>query len=311
LSLVRALRIGTRGSSLARAQAEHVAALLGALDPPTEVEIVILRVSGGEEGVGGPASDKSRWVDLIEQALDQRRIDLAVHSAKDVPGVLGDGLALLGAPPRADAADVLCGASGVETLAAGARVGTSSLRRAAQLRAAREDLRVVVLTGNVDTRLRRLDAGELDAIVLAHAGLQRLGLDERVSAVLDTQRFVPAPGQGTIALEGRLGDERVAALARAISDPGAMTCLLAERALARELEASCDTPLGAHAARSGPGRLLLRGWVGLPDGSAWESAEALGEHEDPDALGAACAARLRRRGAAELLRRAEEMSRTR
>jgi hydroxymethylbilane synthase len=305
------LRIGTRGSALARAQAAYVAALLGELEGGIEVEIEILRVSGGEEGTGTPAGsavDKSRWVDTIEQALRDERIDLAVHSAKDLPGALGDGLALLGAPARADAADALCGARGVDALPPGARVGTSSLRRAAQLRAARADLRVLTLAGNVGTRLRRLEEGELDAIVLAHAGLQRLGLQARVGALLDTQRFVPAPGQGTIALEGRAGDERARELAGRITDTTAMACLLAERAVAHELGASCDTPLGAHAAPAGDGSMSLRSWVGLPDGSQWLSDELRGALHDPAALGSGMAERLRSAGAAELLRRAEEMS---
>jgi hydroxymethylbilane synthase len=304
------LRIGTRGSALARAQATHVAALLGELDDGIEVEIVILRVSGGEEGTGAPgaAIDKSRWVDTIEQALSDERIDLAVHSAKDLPGGLGDGLALLGAPARADAADALCGALSVDALPPGGRVGTSSLRRAAQMLAAREDLRVITLAGNVDTRLRRLDESAFDAIVLAHAGLQRLGLQARVGALLDTQRFVPAPGQGTIALEGRAGDEHARELAGRITDTTAMACLLAERAVAHELGASCNTPLGAHAFPDGDGRVTLRAWVGLPDGSEWRGEELRGELCDPAALGSGLAERLRATGAAELLKRAEEMS---
>ena len=304
------VRIGTRGSALAMAQAEHVAALLSRFDGGTRVEIETLRVSGGEEGTGAPRApiDKRRWVDTIEQALCDGRIDLAVHSAKDVPGQLGDGLALLGAPARADAADALCGALSVSAVPPGGRIGTSSLRRAAQLRAARGDLQVVTLAGNVDTRLRRLDEGGLDAIVLAHAGLTRLGREARVDAVLDTRRFVPAPGQGTLALEGRSEDDRARELARSITDTNAMACLLAERAVARELGASCQTPLGAHAAPAGSGRLMLRSWVGLPDGSAWCSDELHGDLGDPGTLGLRSAERLRAAGAAELLRRAEEMS---
>jgi hydroxymethylbilane synthase len=304
------LRIGTRGSALARAQAASVAALLAELDGGIEVEIEILRVSGGEEGTGAPgaALDKSRWVDTIEQALSEERIDLAVHSAKDLPGRLGDGLALLGAPARAGAADALCGARGVDALAPGGRVGTSSLRRGAQLRAARGDVRVLTLAGNVDTRLRRLDEGEFDAIVLAHAGLERLGLQARVGALLDTQRFVPAPGQGTIALEGRAGDEHARELAARITETTAMACLLAERAVAHELGASCNTPLGAHATPAGDGYMTLRSWVGLPDGSEWLSDELSGKLSDPAALGSGMAERLRIVGAAELLRRAEETS---
>ncbi len=225
--------------------------------PHPPVEISTSGDSGGRASES-PASDKSRWVDTIEQALLAGEIDLAVHSAKDVPGELAEGLELLGAPARAAAEDVLCGAAGLDALAERARVGTSSVRRAAQLLAAREDLEIVTLAGNVDTRLRKLtspDGGELRAIVLAHAGLQRLGRESDIGAVLDPQRFVPAPGQGVLALEGRAQDARVREAVQEITDADAFACLLAERALARELGASCNTPLGAHAAPAGCGCL--------------------------------------------------------
>jgi hydroxymethylbilane synthase len=226
-----------------------------------------------------------------------------------VPGELAEGLALLGAPARVAAEDVLCGANALESLPEGARVGTSSLRRAAQLRAAREDLRVVALGGNVDTRLRRLGEGvDLDAIVLAHAGLLRLDRAAEVGAVLDPARFVPAPGQGVLALEGRAGDARVEAAVRAIGDADAFACLRAERAVAHELDASCHTPLGAHAMPAGCGCLNLRAWVGLPDGSAWVSDELLGGFYDPEELGRRVAERMKAAGAEEMLRRVEEMA---
>jgi hydroxymethylbilane synthase len=293
------MRIGTRGSALALAQARLVAELLGG------GEIVAIRTSGDGGGSGG---DKSRWVGALEQALLAGEIDLAVHSAKDVPGELAEGLALLGAPARAAVEDVLCGADSLEGLAAGARVGTSSLRRAAQLRAAREDLEVVTIRGNVDTRLRKLDEGACTAIVLARAGLQRLGREREAGAVLDPARFVPSPGQGTLALEGRAGDEVTAAAVRAIADAEAFACLLAERAVARELEASCNTPLGAWARPAGCGCLELRAWVGLPDGSAWVSDELVGGFYDPAELGQRVGERLKAAGAQELLRGAEEMA---
>jgi hydroxymethylbilane synthase len=295
------MRVGTRGSPLALAQAGHVAGLLGA-HPPTE--LVTITTTGDRAG----GEDKSRWVDTIERALLAGEIDLAVHSAKDVPGELAEGLSLLGAPARAAAEDVLCGAPSLESLPAGARVGTSSVRRAAQLRAAREDLHVVAIGGNVDTRLRRLKDDGLDAIVLARAGLVRLGRENEVGAVLDPVRFVPAPGQGVLALEGRAGDARAEEAVAAIADADAFACLLAERAVARELGASCHTPLGAHAMPAGCGCLNLRAWVGLPDGSAWVSDELLGGFYDPGALGRRVAARMRAAGAEELLRRAEELA---
>ncbi len=206
---------------------------------------------------------------------------------------------------------MLCGAAALDELRAGARVGTSSIRRLAQLRAAREDLEVVAIRGNVDTRLRKLgDAGEgLDAIVLARAGLVRLGRESEAGGVLDPERFVPAPGQGTLALEGRAEDERARARRCRRSPTGhAFACLLAERALARELGASCDTPLGAYAVPAGCGCLQLRAWVGLPDGSEWASDELLGGFYDPEALGRRVAERLSAAGGGELLRRAEAMA---
>jgi hydroxymethylbilane synthase len=225
----------------------------------------------------------------------------------------------LGAPARAAAEDVLCGADGLDELALGAHVGTSSVRRAAQLLSAREDLEIVTIHGNVDTRLRKLaspNGGGMQAIVLARAGLQRLQRESDLGAVLDPERFVPAPGQGVLALEGRADDIRVRKALAAITDANAFACLLAERALARALGASCHTPLGAHAAPAsgGPhadadrGRLRMRAWVGLPDGSAWASDELVGDASDPEALGRSVAERLQVAGAAELLRRAEEMA---
>ena len=295
------MRVGTRRSALALAQARLVADLLGG------GEIVPITTSGDR---GAPAEDKSRWVTELEDALLSGGIDLAVHSAKDVPGELPEGLSLHGAPQRAPAEDALCGASGLDALGLGARVGTSSVRRAAQLRAVREDLELVPLRGNVDTRLSKLadPAQGLQAIVLARAGLQRLGRESEIGAVLDTSRFVPAPGQGIIALEGRTDDPDAQPAAAAITDRQAFACLLAERALARELEASCHTPLGAHAAPVDGEGLRLRAWVGLPDGSAWASDELLGGLEDPEALGRDVAGRLRLAGAGELLMRAEELA---
>jgi hydroxymethylbilane synthase len=323
----RRLRIGTRGSALARVQAEHVKTLLLTRHPGMEIEIEVLRVSGDDDRPPSPArqapTDKSRWVDTIEDALLDERIDLAVHSAKDVPGELAAGLSLLGAPSRAAVEDALCGTTALAALPAGALVGTSSIRRAAQLRATREDLEIVTLSGNVDTRLRKLAAGELDAIVLARSGLQRLDREAEIGAVLDPERFVPAPGQGTLALEGRTADARVREGVAEITDGETFACLRAERALARELSATCNTPLGAHAVPAGCGCLHMRAWVGLPDGSAWVDDELLVEtgiraegachpasvgFYDPEALGQRMAERMLTTGAGELLRRAEEMA---
>ena len=327
------MRIGTRGSMLALAQATHVAELL-AIEAGDDDAIELVTITTSGDGVddaeepaapGGAPADKSRWVDTIEAALLAGEIDLAVHSAKDVPGELADGLSLLGTPARVSAEDVLCGASGLDALSKGARVGTSSLRRAAQLRAVREDLQVVAIGGNVDTRLRRLDEQDrtgrgrkasaedsdedgLDAIVLARAGLLRLGREAEIGAALDPANFVPAPGQGALALEGRAGDGAVEEAVRAITDADAFASLRAERALASALGASCHTPLGAHAVPAGCGCLNLRAWVGLPDGSAWVSDELLGGFYDPEELGRRVAERMKAAGAEELLHQAEEMA---
>jgi hydroxymethylbilane synthase len=281
-----ALRLGTRGSPLARRQAALVAQAIG-----TPVQTVVI-ATGGDRGEG---VDKGRWVDTIEAALLAGEVDLAVHSAKDVPGELAEGLELAGAPAREDPRDALCGASSIAALARGARVGTASLRRAAQLRALREDLDVRELHGNIDTRLRRLEEGDFDAIVLAVAGLRRLGRDGW-SAV---DELVPAPGQGTLAIEARAGDARVAAAIAPLRDAGTERALAAERALVTRLGAGCHTPVGAFARDGGSGRIQLSAFVGAVDGSHWIRDEQ--EGEDPVALGEAVAQRLLAAGAGELL----------
>jgi hydroxymethylbilane synthase len=295
------MRIGTRRSALALAQAGLVADRLE-VSEQGGCEIIPIVTRGDR---GAPAEDKSRWVQELEDALLDGDIDLAVHSAKDVPGAPADGLALLGSTARAAPEDALCGAGGLDELARGARVGTSSVRRAAQLRAAREDLDVVGVRGNVDTRVRKLQEGGLDAIVLARAGLERLHLDDAIGAVLDPRRFVPAPGQGTLALQARADRTDVAAAVAPISDAATFACLLAERALARSLDADCHTPLGAFAAAV-DGGLELRAWVGLPDGSEWVSDELAGEISDPEALGHMVAERLELLGARRILQGARE-----
>jgi hydroxymethylbilane synthase len=278
------IRIGTRGSALALAQARWVAARIS-----EEIEIVPVSTSGDR---GAPVSDKSRWVSELERTLLEGRVDIAVHSAKDVPAQLAPGLALVAIPPRADPRDALCGAGSLASLAMGARVGTSSLRREAQLRAVREDLRVVELRGNVDTRLRKLAAREVDALVLARAGLERLGRSDEAGAVLD--ELVPAAGQGALFVEGRDGvsvDD--------LDDPAARECVLAERELTARLGASCNTPVGAFATVVGNGELELRGWVGRPDGSQWISDRLRGPAKG---LGVEVAERMLAVGAEELLR---------
>ena len=285
------IRIGTRGSALALAQARWIAERVGG-----DTELVPITTAGDR---GSAESDKSRWVSALEQALLDREIDLAVHSAKDVPAELAEELEVVAIPPRADPRDVICGAPSLAALCPGARVGSSSLRRAAQVRAARADVEVVPLGGNVDTRLRKLADGEVDALVLAAAGLARLGRSGEAGGVLT--ELVPAAGQGALLVEGR-GGSVVPDRVTMIADPETTACVTAERELVHALGASCNTPVGAHARAQGAGELELRAWVGLPDGSTWISDRLRGP---PTGLGAAVAERLQSVGAGELLAKAE------
>jgi hydroxymethylbilane synthase len=282
------VRLGTRGSALALVQAHAVA---DALAPAVEAEIVEITTSGDREIAG----DKARWIDTIEDALERGEIDLAVHSAKDVPAasLLRPGMALAAVLGREDARDALVGAPSLEALPSGARVGTASLRRRAQLLAVRDDLEVVDLRGNVDTRLRKLADGACDALILAAAGLRRLGRAGEIGALLDPAVFVPAPGQGALAVEGR-------AIPAALVDADADAQLRAERFVVEALEASCDTPVGVH--HDGT---ALHAFVGLPDGSAWLRDSVVA----PDAA-PLLVARLESMGARELLARATEMATT-
>jgi hydroxymethylbilane synthase len=290
------LRLGTRGSALALAQARWVA---GRLDG--DVELVAIKTSGDERR--GPApeiSDKARFVKEIEEALLAGEIDLAVHSAKDVPAELPRGLIILAVPERADARDSLCGAPDLDALPEGAVVGTASVRRRAALLALRPDLDVRDLRGNVDTRLGRLAEGDFDAIVLAQAGLDRLGRGDE-GHPLDPARFVPAPGQGSLVIEARDADESTLAAAR-ISDHASTTSLYIERTIVRRLDATCHTPIGVHAVQEDEHSYVATAFVGLPDGSKWIRDELQGEDRS---LGLHVAERLLAVGAAELLASAE------
>ena len=293
-----ALRIGTRGSALALVQARLVADMVDA-----GVEIVEIRTSGD---AGERKLDKSRWVKEIEEALLADKIDVAVHSAKDVPGELPSGLAIVGVPAREDARDALVGAASLDDLPEGASVGTSSLRRRAQLLAERPDLDVQDLRGNVDTRLRRLEEGRFDAIVLALAGLRRLDRDEGATP-LDPLTLTPAPGQGCLALEARRGDERTAEIAAAVTDSDALVCLTAERAAVERMGATCNTPVGAYAELTEDG-LLLAAFAGLPDGGTWIRDAALAGRDEPALLGAALGERLIAAGAGEILAASEDQA---
>lgn len=290
------MRLGTRGSALALAQAGVVAEALG------DAEIVAIRTSGDRGAAGG---DKARFVREIERALLDGEVDIGVHSAKDLPADLPDGLEIAAVPAREDAADCFVGEAGsFAEVAEGARVGTASLRRRSQLLAARPDLEVTELRGNVDTRLGRLRDGDFDGIVLAAAGLHRLGREDEISFRFALGDMTPAAGQGALALEARSGEAETAAAAGSLTDRDALVALTAERATVAELDATCHTPVGVHARIDGE-VLRADAYVGLPDGSEWIRDSVEGSTEDPAALGIELASRLTAAGAAELLERAE------
>lgn len=263
-------------------------------------ELVLITTAGDRDRA---ALDKERWVRELDEALLRGDVDLAVHSAKDVPARLPEGIVIAAVPLRAPAVDALCGAPSLDALADGARVGTSSLRRTAQLRALREDLEVVELRGNVDTRLARLHAGDYDAIVLALAGLERLSRDEEATGTL--AELVPCAGQGALLLAARAGDEPVLEAVAALDDPATHSCLDAERALVLALDADCHTPMGAHAVLGDDGAMTLTAFVGRVDGSAWlrDTLSVAGGKAVPEKLGASVAERLLSAGAREVLDR--------
>ena len=283
------MKLGTRGSALALAQAESVARQL------EDAELVTITTSGDRDR--GATGDKERWTRELDAALLDGRIDAAVHSAKDLPGRLAPGIAIAATPPRADPSDALCGATSVDELPEGARVGTGSLRRAAQLKAIREDLEPAELHGNVDTRLQRLADGDFDAIVLACAGIERLGRGGEIGALLPD--MVPAAGQGTIAITVRAGEEeRVTDL----DDATTHAALDAERAVVIALGADCHTPIGAYATQV-DGIFSVEAFVGRPDGSAWLRDRLTEAGGDPADLGARVAGRMLAAGALEVLGR--------
>ncbi len=300
------LRIATRKSQLAVWQAQHVAMLLQQAHPGLEVDLVPLVTEGDRiqdrtlAAIGG----KGLFIKELEVALEETRADIAVHSMKDLPGELPAGLIIGAVLERADPRDALISskASGLDDLPRGSRVGTSSLRRRAQLLAVRPDLNIETLRGNVDTRLRRHDAGEMDAIVLACAGLTRLGLESRITARLDPKICLPAVAQGVIGIECRGGDQHTVDLVKVLEHPAARVAMDAERAFAQRLGGSCQSPIAAHARLEGDS-LVLEGLVAEPDGSRLLRGSALGSVKDPVSLGIALAEKILADGAGALLER--------
>jgi hydroxymethylbilane synthase len=289
------MRIATRGSALALTQARWVADRLGGAE-------LVEASSDGEPG------DKSRFVRGVERALLAGEAEIGVHSAKDLPAEMPEGLEIAGVPEREDPADVWIGAAGsLEELPEGARVGTASLRRRAQLLANRPDLRMEELHGNVDTRLRKLEEGDLDGIVLAAAGLRRLGREGEIGFRLPVGQMCPAAGQGALALQVRSDDGASGDAAATVNDLTAMRELTAERTVVALLQATCNTPLGVHAQVAGD-RLTIEAFVGLPDGSEWLRDRLEGSAEEPALAGAELTRRLLGAGARDVLDRAEAQS---
>jgi hydroxymethylbilane synthase len=297
------LRIATRRSPLALWQAEHVRGLLQRRHPGLAVTLVPIVTSGDKQLDGALVGGKGWFVKELEEALLEKRADLAVHSMKDVPVAQPPGLALTAFLPGEDPRDafVANGCARLADLPRGARVGTSSLRRASQLRAERSDLQVSELRGNVGTRLARLDEGAFDAVLLACAGLMRLGLGARITEALAVERFVPAIGQGIIGLECREADAATREQLAALNDAASATRLAAERAMNAQLGGSCTVPVAGHAIVR-DGRVRLTGLVAAPDGSKVVKDSAEADAADAAALGASLAQRLLAAGAAPILR---------
>ncbi len=298
------LVIASRESALAMWQAEHVRDQLLALYPKTNISILGMTTQGDQilnvtlSKIGG----KGLFVKELETALEEGRADIAVHSLKDVPMHMPPGFMLCCIGKREDPRDAFVSNQhpNLEALPPGSVVGTSSLRRESQLRARFPHLKIEPLRGNVQTRLRKLDEGQYAAIILAAAGLKRLGLGERIRALISPEHSLPAVGQGALGIECRSDRPDLEALLRPLHDADTAACVLAERAMSRALAGSCQVPLGGFTEVKG-GKLHMRGFVASPDGLRLIRAEQTGSMEAPEELGNAVAAALRAQGAEEIL----------
>ena len=306
----RTLIVGTRGSALAMTQTESVVASLRALHPGLEIRVQRITTKGDVmrdvplARIGG----RGVFVDAIEDALRQREIDFAVHSAKDLPSRVPDDLAIAAFLERADPRDVLVSRGGsLLELPPGARVGTSSLRRVSLIKALRSDVQTSDLRGNVDTRLRKLDAGDYDAIVLAGAGLTRLGLTSRVTEWLSVDSFLPSPGQGALAIEVRADDAELPHLIRPLAHAPTETALAAERAFLAQLGVGCAAAVGAYAGVGRGDQLTLRAMIGALDGRSVRG-EATDRAARATALGESLAERLLENGGRALVEECERGS---
>ncbi|MGE5492119.1 MAG: hydroxymethylbilane synthase [Actinomycetota bacterium] len=296
--------IASRESRLAMWQAEHVQARLSGLNPGSEVAILGMTTQGDQildrplSQIGG----KGLFIKELEVAMQEGRADLAVHSMKDVPMVMPEGFVLAAISARENPRDAFVSNkyAQLDDLPQGAVVGTSSLRREAILRAKYPHLEIKSLRGNLDTRLRKLDEGQYDAIILAAAGLIRLGLKDRIKSVLTPEQSLPAPGQGALGIEIVDGRADMAAVVASLNDPETAHCVKAERSLSRALGGSCQVPLGGYAIIEN-GQLWLRGFVATPDGKEMVSAEVRGNPSDDEALGLKLADLLLAQGAGPIL----------
>ncbi len=302
---IRQLIIGTRGSALAIWQAEWIQSRLRELEPGLAVSLKRIKTTGDRildsplAMIGG----KGLFVKEIEEALARGEIDLAVHSMKDVPTSLPVGMEILSIPAREDPRDALISRNGIslEKLRNGARIGTSSLRRQAQMLYARPDFQVSILRGNVDTRLRKLDAGEYDAILLAAAGLRRLGLEQRITEFLSYEVCLPAISQGALGLEGRADDRFVRELVLRLEDRSTRMAVTAERGFLERLEGGCQVPIAAHAT-VGDQTMTLRGLIASVDGHRLIQGSSEGPIGDAKKIGVALAERLLSQGGREILK---------
>lgn len=305
MTLPKILRIATRKSPLALWQAEFVRDSLIQHYPDLQVELVKM-VTQGDKILDTPLAKvggKGLFVKELEQGMLRDEVDIAVHSMKDVPVELPEGLHLSVICEREDPRDAFVSNNfaSLESLPQGARVGTSSLRRQTQLKAVRPDLKILDLRGNVNTRLKKLDDGQYDAIILAAAGLIRLGFDERIKQAIDSSVSLPAIGQGAVGIECRTEDKDINELISVLNHPQTRTCVMAERSMNTRLEGGCQVPIGGYAILEG-NELYLRGLVGKPDGSEVVRGEVRGQPEDAETLGKALADDLLSRGADVILK---------
>ena len=310
MTMPRTLTVGTRGSPLALTQTESVIAMLRALHPGLDVHVERITTKGDvmRDVPLATLGGRGVFVDAIEEALRLKVIDLAIHSAKDLPSRVPPDLAIAAFLERADPRDVLISHAGpLRDLPRGARVGTSSLRRVSQVHAVRPDLDTRDLRGNVDTRLRKLDAGEYDAIVLAGAGLLRLGLEERVTEWLSPESMLPSPGQGALAVEIRADDVELQDLVRPLAHVPTEAALAAERAFLARLGAGCAAAVGAYATLGDDDQLTLRAMIGTADGRSVRWRET-GDRGGASALGERVADHLLNSGGRELAAESERPS---